>query len=143
MRQLVLIGFVFSFLSCKSELSIYSTNPREVVIACCELANAGIKGDTAKYNLYRNAFLQDSLTQTAIFGAILIYGTAKMTQKGTIAHYKNLEEVIVKNDTLNRKTEVIEKVIFTFENNSTDTVSIRLVQIKNRWLLKWQGLKRK
>ncbi|MFN3489441.1 MAG: hypothetical protein ACK4YV_09915 [Emticicia sp.] len=140
MQKFIFIGLSACFSSCQNSSDHLSTNPQKAAITYCQLANEGIKGDTAKYNLYRNAYLQDNITQRDIFGAMLIYSTAKMTQKGTVANFKNLEELVHKKDTSGRKMEVSEKILFTFENSSTDTVVVKLVYDKNVWRLKWQNM---
>lgn len=140
MQKFILIGMVACFLSCQNSSSHFFSNPQKAAIAYCQLANEGIKGDTAKYNLYRKGYLQDNITQKDIFGAMLIYSTAKMTQKGTVANFKNLEELVLKKDASGRRLEVLEKILFTFENLSTDTVVVKLVYEKNVWRLKWQNI---
>jgi hypothetical protein len=140
MQKFILMGLIACFLSCQNSSNHLSNNPRKVAIAYCQLANEGIRGDTAKYNLYRKGYLQDSITQKGIFGAMLIYSTAKMTQKGTVANFKNLGELVHKKDALGRKIEVSEEILLTFENSSTDTIVVRLVYYKNVWRLKWQNM---
>ncbi|WP_394996571.1 hypothetical protein [Emticicia sp.] len=140
MQKFILIGILVCCWSCQNSINHLSNNPQKAAIAYCQLANEGIKGDTAKYSLYKNAFLKDNITQKDIFGAILIYSTAKMTQKGTIASFKNLEELIFKKDASGKMLEVSEKILFTFENSSTDTVVVKLVKDKNVWRLKWQNI---
>jgi uncharacterized protein YdeI (BOF family) len=140
MQPLIFIGLIACFWSCQNSNSHLSSNPQKAAIAYCQLANEGIKGDTAKYNLYRKGYFQDNITQKDIFGAMLIYSTAKMTQKGTVVSYKNLEELVFKKDTSGRKVEVSEKILFTFENSSTDTVVVKLVYDNDVWRLKWQSL---
>ncbi len=139
MQKLIFIGLIACFSSCQNSSNHLSSNPQKAAIAYCQLANEGIKGDTAKYNLYRKGFIQDNITQKDIFGAMLIYSTAKMTQKGTVANFKNLGEVVVKKDISGRKMEVSEKILFTFENNSTDTIVVKLLYDKDVWRLKWQN----
>jgi hypothetical protein len=139
MQKFIFIGLIACFSSCQNSSNYLSTNPQKAAIAYCQLANEGIKGDTAKYNLYRKGYLQDNLTQEDIFGAILIYSTAKMTQKGTVANFKNLEELVLKKDASGRKIEVSVKILFIFENSSTDTVVVKLVYDKDVWRLKWQN----
>ena len=140
MQKFILIGLIACFLSCQNSSNHLSNNPRKVAIAYCQLANEGIKGDTVKYNLYRKGYIQDSITKKGIFGAMLIYSTAKMTQKGTVVNFKNLGELVHKKDALARKIEVSEKILLTFENSSTDTIVVRLVYYKNVWRLKWQNM---
>jgi hypothetical protein len=140
MQKFILIGLIACFSSCQNSSSHLSNNPRKVAIAYCQLANEGIKGDTAKYNLYRKGYLQDSITQKGIFGAMLIYSTAKMTQKGTVANFENLGELVLKKDVSGKKIEVSEEILLTFENSSTDTIVVRLVYYKNVWRLKWQNM---
>lgn len=70
---------------------------------------------------------------------MLIYSTAKLTQKGTVANFKNIGELVLKKDASGRKMEVSEKILFTFENSSTDTVVVKLVYDKDVWRLKWQN----
>ncbi len=140
MQKLIFIGLIACFSSCQNSSNHLSKNPQEAAIAYCQLANEGIKGDTAKYNLYRKGFIQDNTTQKDIFGAMLIYSTAKMTQKGTVANFKNLEELVLKKDTSGRKIEVSEKILFTFEDSSKDTVVVKLVYDRNVWRLKWQNI---
>lgn len=140
MQKFILIGLIACFPSCQNSNNHLSNNPRKVAIAYCQLANEGIKGDTAKYNLYRTGYLQDSITQKGIFGAMLIYSTAKMTQKGTVANFENLGELVLKKDVSGKKIEVSEEILLTFENSSTDTIVVRLVYYKNVWRLKWQNM---
>jgi hypothetical protein len=85
-------------------------------------------------------YIQDSITKKGIFGAMLIYSTAKMTQKGTVANFENLEELVLKKDVSGRKIEVSEEILLTFENSSTDTVMVKLIYDKNVWRLKWQNM---
>ena len=140
MQKFILIGLIACFSSCQNSNNHLSNNPRKVAIAYCQLANEGIKGDTAKYNLYRKGYLQDSITQKGIFGAMLIYSTAKMTQKGTVANFENLGELVLKKDVSGKKIEVSEEILLTFENSSTDTIVVRLDYYKNVWRLKWQNM---
>jgi hypothetical protein len=140
MQKFILIGLIAYFSSCQNSNNHLSHNPRKVAIAYCQLANEGIKGDTAKYNLYRKGFIQDSITKKGIFGAMLIYSTAMMTQKGTVVNFKDLGELVHKKDALGRKIEVLEKILLTFEDSSTDTVVVKLVYNKNVWRLKWQNM---
>lgn len=140
MQKFIFIGFIAGCFSCQHLSNHMSKNPQRAAIAYCQLANEGIKGDTAKYNLYRKGYLQDSITQKDIFGAMLIYSAAKMTRKGTVDSFKNLEELVIKKDALGRKVEVTEKILFTFENSSTDTIVVKLVYDKDVWHLKWQTL---
>lgn len=139
MQKFIFMSLLACFSSCQNSSSHLSNNPQKAAIAYCQLANEGIKGDTAKYSLYRNAFLKDNITQKDIFGAMLIYSTAKMTQKGTVASFKNLRELVLKKGASGRMLEVSEKILFTFENSSTDTVVVKLVKNKNVWRLKWQN----
>lgn len=140
MQKIIFIGLIACFSSCQNSSNHLSSNPQKAAIAYCQLANEGFKGDTAKYNLYRKGFLQNNITQKDIFGAMLIYSTAKVTQKGTVVNFKNLEELILKKDASSRKVEVLEKILFTFENSSTDTVVVKLVYDKNVWRLEWQDI---
>jgi hypothetical protein len=140
MQKFISIGLIACFSSCQDSSNHLSNNPRKVAIAYCQLANEGIKGDTAKYNLYRQGYLQDSITQKGIFGAMLIYSTAKMTQKGTVANFENLGELVLKKDVSGKKIEGSEEILLTFENSSTDTIVVRLVYYKNVWRLKWQNM---
>jgi hypothetical protein len=140
MQKIIFIGLIACFSSCQNSSSHLSNNPQKAAIAYCQLANEGIKGDTTKYNLYRKGFIQDNITQKDIFGAMLIYSTAKITQKGTVANFKNLGELVLKKDASGRKMEVSEKILFTFENSSIDTVAVKLVYDKDVWRLKWQSL---
>ncbi len=140
MQKLIFMGLIACFSSCRNSSSHLSSNPQKAAIAYCELANEGIKGDTAKYNLYRKCYLQDNITQRDIFSAMLIYSTAKMTRKGTVANFKNLRELVLKKDASGRKMEVSEKILFTFENSSTDTVVVKLVYDKDVWRLKWKNI---
>lgn len=139
MQKFIFMGFVIVCCSCQDSSNHLSKNPQKAAIAYCKLANEGIKGDTTKYNLYRKGYLQDTITQNNIFGAILIYSTAKMTKKGTVDSFKNLKELVLKKDALGRKVEVTEKILFTFENNSTDTIVVKLVYNNDVWRLKWQN----
>ncbi|GGD48552.1 hypothetical protein GCM10011514_10770 [Emticicia aquatilis] len=140
MQKFIFIGLIACFSSCQNSSNHLSTNPQKVAIAYCQLGNEGIKGDTAKYNLYRKGYLQDNITQKDIFGAMLIYSTAKMTKKGTVISFKNLEEQELKKDASGRKVEVEEKILFIFENRLMDTVVVKLVYDKNVWRLKWQNM---
>ena len=140
MQKIIFIGLIACCSSCQHSSNHLSKNPQKSAIAYCQLANEGIKGDTAKYNLYRKGYLQDTITQNDIFGAMLIYSTAKMTRKGTVDSFKNLEELVLKKDALGREVEVTEKILFTFENSSTDTVVVKLVFDKDVWRLKWQNM---
>jgi hypothetical protein len=140
MQKLIFIGLLVCFSSCQNSSSHLSNNPQKAAIAYCQLANEGIKGDTAKYNLYRKGYLQDRITQKDIFGAMLIYSTAKITQKGTVANFKNLGELVLKKDASGRKMEVSEKILFTFENSSMDTVVVKLIYDRDVWRLKWQNM---
>jgi hypothetical protein len=140
MQKLIFIGLLACFLSCHNPSIHLSKNPQKAAIAYCQLANEGIKGDTAKYNLYRKGYLKDNITQKDIFGAMLIYSTAKMTQNGTVANFKNLGELVLKKDASGREVEVTEKILFTFKNSSTDTVVVKLVYDKDVWRLKWQNI---
>lgn len=63
MQKFIFIGFVIGFCSCQKSSNYLSKNPQRAAIAYCQLANEGIKGDTAKYNLYRKGYLQDNVTQ--------------------------------------------------------------------------------
>ncbi len=140
MQKIIFIGLIACLSSCQNSSNHLSENPQNAAIAYCQSANEGIKGDTAKYNLYRKGYFQDDITQRDIFGAMLIYSTAKMTQKGTAAKFKNLGELVLKKDASGRKVEVSEKILFTFENSSTDTVVVKLIYDKDVWRLKWQSL---
>lgn len=140
MQKIIFIVLIACFSSCQNSNNHLSCNPQKAAIAYCQLANAGIKGDTAKYNLYRKGFLQDNITQKDIFGAMLIYSTAKMTKKGTVDSFKNLEEQLLKKDASGRKMEVSEKILFIFENSSTDTIVVKLVYDKDVWRLKYQEM---
>jgi hypothetical protein len=133
------MSLLAGFSSCQNSSGHLSNNPQKAAIAYCQLANEGIKGDTTKYNLYRKGYFQDTITKKDIFGAMLIYSTAKMTQKGTVDSFKNLEELVLKKDALGREVEVTEKILFTFENSSTDTVVVKLVYNNDVWRLKWQN----
>jgi hypothetical protein len=139
MQKLIFIGLIACFSSCQNSSNYLSKNPQKAAIAYCQLANEGIKGDTVKYNLYRKGYIQDITTKKDIFGAMLIYSAAKMTQKGTVFNFKNLEELVLKKDASGRKVEVSEKILFTFENSSTDTVVVKLIYDKDVWRLKWQN----
>lgn len=139
MQKIIFIGLIACLSSCQNSTNYLSSNPQKAAIAYCQLANEGIKGDTAKYNLYRKGFIQDSITQKDIFGAMLIYSAAKMTQKGTVVSFKNLEELVLKKDASGRKKEVFEEILFTFENSSTDTIAVKLIYDRNIWRLKWQN----
>lgn len=140
MQQLIFIGLIACLWSCQDSNSHLSRNPQKVAIGYCQLANEGIKGDTAKYNVYRKGYLQDEITQKDIFGAMLIYSTAKITRKGTVASFKNVGEEVLKKDASGRKLEVLERIIFTFENSQTDTIVVKLVCDRNVWRLKCQEM---
>ncbi|GAB2613839.1 hypothetical protein [Emticicia sp. W12TSBA100-4] len=139
MQKFIFIGLIACFSSCQHSSNHLSKNPQKAAIAYCQLANEGIKGDTTKYNLYRKGYLQDDVTQKDIFGAMLIYSTAKMTQKGTVTNFKHLRELVLKKDASGREVEVAEKILFTFENSLTDTIVVKLVYDKDVWRLKWQN----
>lgn len=140
MKQFIFIGLISCFWSCQHSNSHLSSNPQKVAISYCQLANEGIKGDTIKYNVYRNGFLQDEITQKDIFGAMLIYSTAKITRKGTVASFNNVGEEVLKKDASGRKLEVLERILFTFENSQMDTVVVKLVYDRNVWRLKCQEI---
>lgn len=140
MKQLIFIGLIACLWSCQDSGSHLSNNPQNAAIGYCQLANEGIKGDTAKYNVYRKGYLQDDITQKDIFGAMLIYSTAKITRKGTVASFKNVGEEVIKKDASGRKLEVLERILFTFENSQMDTVVVKLVNDRNVWRLKCQEI---
>lgn len=140
MQKLIFIGLIACFSSCQNSSNHLSSNPQKTAIAYCQLANEGIKGDTAKYNLYRKGFIQDNVTQKDIFGAMLIYSSAKMTRKGTVKSFENVGEEVLKKDASGRNMEVLEKILFTFENSLTDTIVVKLVYDKDVWRLKWQNM---
>lgn len=140
MQQLIFIGLLACLCSCQNSDSHLSKNPQKAAVGYCQLANEGIKGDTAKYNVYRKGYLQDEITQKDIFGAMLIYSTAKMTRKGTVASFENIGEEVLKKDASGRKLEVLERILFTFENSQMDTVVVKLVYDRNVWRLKCQEM---
>lgn len=140
MKQLIFVGLIACLWSCQDSNSHLSSNPQKVAIGYCQLANEGIKGDTAKYNVFRKGYLQDEITQQDIFGAMLIYSTAKMTRKGTVASFKNVGEEVIKKDASGWKLEVLERILFTFENSQMDTVVVKLVYDRNVWRLKCQEM---
>ncbi|GAB2642196.1 hypothetical protein GCM10027035_40150 [Emticicia sediminis] len=140
MKQLIFVGLIACLWSCKDSSTHLSSNPQNAAIGYCQLANEGIKGDTAKYNVYRKGYLQDEITQQDIFGAMLIYSTAKITRKGTVASFKNVGEEVIKKDASGQKLEVLEKTLFTFENSQMDTVVVKLVYDRNIWRLKCQEM---
>lgn len=140
MKQLIFVGLIACLWSCKDSNTHLSSNPQNAAIGYCQLANEGIKGDTAKYHVYRKGYLQDEITQQDIFGAMLIYSTAKITRKGTVASFKNVGEEVLKKDTSGRKLEVLERILFTFENSQMDTIVVKLVYDRYVWRLKCQEM---
>lgn len=138
MKKLIIIGIYGVFISCQESKSVLPDNPKGAVIYYWQMANEGMKGDTAKYRLYRQGYLQDKSTNVAFFGGLLIYETAKTTHKGTIKAFENLREKIVKRDSFARYYEVEETILFTYEDGSIDTVATRLVLENKIWRLKWK-----
>jgi hypothetical protein len=138
MKKYIIIGVLGAFLSCKDSKSILPNNPKDATIYYWQLANEGMKGDTAKYRLYRQGYLQDSITNKNIFGGLLIYETAKTTHKGTVKEFKNLREKVIKRDSFAQYYEVEETILFTYEDGSIDTVATRLVLENKIWRLKWK-----
>ena len=117
--------------------------PKEAAIYYWQLANEGMKGDTAKYRLYQQGYAQKWHIDTGIMSALLIYATAKTTHKGTVKTIKNIKEKIrwqtaIRQDAFGQPTEVEETMLFTYEDDSSDTVVTRLIFENKMWKLQWQ-----
>ncbi len=138
MRKYIILGICGVIMSCQESKSVLPDNPQEAAIYYWQLANEGIKGDTAKYSLYRQGYLQDSLTNKDIFRGLLIYKTAKTTHKGTVKAFKNLREKVIKRDSFAQYYEVEETMLFTYEDGLADTIVTRLILENKVWKLKWQ-----
>lgn len=139
MKKYIIISILGAFWACKEPQNTLPDTPKEAAIYYWKLANEGMKGDTAKYRLYRKGYLQDTLTNQDIFGGLLIYETAKTTHKGTIKAFQNLKEKVIRQDSFAQYYEVEETILFTFEDGTIDSITTRLILENKVWKIKWQN----
>lgn len=139
MQKFIVFCLLSAFCACKNASTEVPKNPKEVAIYYWTLANDGIKGDTAKYSLYRQSFVQNTNVENDLFGVLLIYSTAKATRKGTVKLIQNVGEKAIIIDGFEQIKGFNETLRFTFEDGSTDTIVTKLVLENNIWKLKWQN----